>query len=187
MKIFHFFLIGFLVIGFTSCDGQKAENKTVPKLVETITDVKPQVKLTGFREVEFGKTVEYYQDKDVKFEKTKVKPYAYAREGEKNSIGTVDLDYIHYNFEDEGRFSGIHARAQGNDKSYTDRLLDSLVEKYGKEYRHKSYAEFNSEAWSWTLEGADVSLTYNTITNVTDLYIGLNSPEYLKRKQKKKE
>ena len=123
----------------------------------------------------------------IQIKQIKIKPYAYAKAGERNTIGTVDMEYIHYNFEDEGRFSGIHGRTKGRHKSQAEGLLRSLVEKYGKGYEYKFYEEYNSDAWIWTLEGADVSLTYNRQTNVTDLYMVLNSPEYQMRRQKKKE
>jgi hypothetical protein len=184
MRTCHFYLIGSLIVVLISCNGQKDENTTVPDLVETTTSAKPQIKITGFRGIEFGKTVEYYKQRGVQFKKALGGVFHYEKVDEKKSIGPVDFRVIYYLFEDEGRFTRIEAWTPRHNKEL---LFDILVEKYGKDYEQVSVDEIEGKYWEWTFEDAIVTLT--SFVGGKDLLFTIerNSPEYVFRKQKKQE
>ena len=184
MQFYHFVLIGCFVFGLSSCNGQKASDEIVPEVIELTTTIKPQVKITGFKEIEFGKTLAYYENKDVQFKRTPGGTFHYERVNERKSIGPVDFRAIYYLFEDEGRFSRIEAWTPRYNKEI---FLDILIEKYGKGYEHLSVGEIGGEQWKWTFENAIVTLVYYVSGRDMLFTIELNSPEYILRKKKKKE
>ena len=184
MKLHHIVFIGFFFLGLSSCDGEKPKDKTPLEIVELTTTIQPQVEITGFKGIEFGKTVAYYENKGVAFTKTPGGTFHFEKVNEKKSIGPVDFRAIYYLFEDEGRFSRIEAWTPRYNKEV---FLDILVEKYGEDCDHISVGEIKGESWKWTFDDAIVTLVYYMSGKDMLFTIELNSPEYVLRKQKKKE
>lgn len=184
MKLYRTVFIGFFILGLSSCYGEKSNNETPPEIVELTTTIKSQVEISGFKGIEFGKTVAYYENKGVQFKKTPGGIFHYEKVNEKKSIGPVDFRAIYYLFEDEGRFSRIEAWTPRKNKEI---FLDILVEKYGKDYEHASVGEIGGKYWKWAFEDAIVTLNYYVDGKDMLFTIELNSPEYVLRKQRKKE
>ena len=184
MKLFHFVLIGCFVFGLSSCDGEKPRDEIPQEITELTKITKPQVEITGFKGIEFGQTVAYYESKGVQFKKTPGGIFHYEKVNGKKAIGPVDFRAIYYLFEDDGKFSRIEAWTPRYNKEI---FLDILVEKYGKDYEHVSVGEIEGEHWKWTFEDAVVILVYYMGGKDMLFTIELNTPEYVLRKQMKKE
>ncbi len=184
MKLYQPVFIGIFFLVLSSCDGEKPGDKNPPENAELSTTIKPQVKIAGFKGIEFGKTIAYYENKGVQFKKTPGGTFHYEKVNEKKAIGPVDFRAIYYLFEDEGRFSRIEAWTPRYNK---DVFLDILVEKYGEDYDHISVGEIEGESWKWTFGDAIVTLVYYVSGKDMLFTIELNSPEYVLRKQMKKE
>ena len=184
MKLYHFVLIGLFVLGLSSCDGDKPRDETPPEIAKLTTTIKPQIEITGFKGIEFGKTVAFYEDQGVQFKKTPGGIFHYEKVNGEKAIGPVDFRAIYYLFEDDGRFSRIEAWTPRNNKEI---FLDILVEKYGKDFEHASVGGIEGESWQWTFEDAIVTLVYYVGGKDMLFTIELNSSEYVLRKQKRKE
>ena len=184
MKLYRLVFIGFFVLGLTSCGGDKPGDETPPEIAELTTTIKSQVEISGFKGIEFGKTVAYYENEGVQFKKTPGGTFHYEKVNEKKAIGPVDFRAIYYLFEDDGRFSRVEAWTPRNNKEI---FLDILFEKYGKDYEQVSVGEIEGEHWKWIFEDAIVTLVYYTGGKDMLFTIELNSPDYVLRKQKKKE
>ena len=184
MKLYRIVFIGIFVLGLSSCDGEKPRYKTPPEIAELTTTIKSHVKITGFKEIEFGRTIAYFENRGVQFKQTPGGIFHYEKVNEKKSIGPVDFRAIYYLFEDEGQFSRIEAWTPRYNKEV---FLDFLVEKYGEDYDHISVGEIEEESWKWKFDDAIVTLAYYVSGKDMLFTIELNSPEYVLRKQIKKE
>jgi hypothetical protein len=138
--------------------------------------------ITGFRGIEFGKTVAFYEKQGIKFtdffESSSLSHFK-KRVDDKLVLGDVPLTSIQYIFEENGGGLSWVAIETIHVINAFDSLKKTLFLKYGKtKLVREEFFGMRSNSYRWTLEGGEVRLTHYLIKD-NKIALVISSQKYL--------